>query len=151
MRHDLLLTFLACAIGLLPVAVEGASAPDLRLEWKVGSRSTRTAPSLEGESGTQLRIAYRIRNVGGRDAWAVFVRAYTTLGTVGPEARLRPGPGAGRALERQIVLTLAQGMRELCLEARLQQLDIQESPEANTDDNRLCRRIRVTDPDGGGR
>ena len=105
--------------------------PDLRVDWILGSR--------------------RIRNIGGRDAFAVNVEGRTALGRLGRPRRYQPGPAAGGAQRHAQSLTLASGMRELCFEARLQVLSGREPAEQNLDDNQACRPIELrdeTDEDG---
>lgn len=120
--------------------------PDLRLEWMEGGRATTDGSDVVGVAGQRVSLAYQVRNVGGSDAYAVVISAYTALGRLGQRLRLQPGPAVGRALRRQLEMTLARGMRQLCLEVRLQTLEADEAQDPNPDDNRLCRRLEVSAP-----
>lgn len=122
-------------IALLTVAA-APPPPDLRVAWSDGAKE------LEGEAGITVPIGYAIRNVGGRDAFAVVVRVFTALGPVAP-IRLQPGPAAGAALERQGTVSLAIGMRELCIDVTLQNVNIEDPPDPNLADNRICRVVKV--------
>lgn len=130
---------------------EAAASADLRLEWLLEERPTRKAPVIEGSAGEVILLPYRVRNVGGRDAFALVIRADTALGAVGAPERLEPGPEAGEAVQRSLALPLAAGMRELCLEARLQNRRAEDPPDPNTEDNRICRRVEVEHSLGAGR
>jgi hypothetical protein len=129
----------------LPAAV--VAPPDLRLEWVEAGHTTREAAPVSGRPGETLRLPYQIRNVGGSDAFAVIVAAYTTLGPLGQAERLQPGPRAGQDTPRQLTLPLARGMREVCLDVHLQTLNVSDPQDPNPSDNRLCRRVDVTPGD----
>lgn len=139
------------AATVLLVSGAGASLavdapPDLRLEWLVHGHPTTTAGPVSGRAGVTLRLAYQLRNVGGSQAFAVEISAYTTLGSLGEPQRVEPGPRAGEEMPRWLDLPLARGMREVCLIARLQTLNEDDPRDPNPADNRLCRSVRV-DPD----
>lgn len=135
--------------GAVPAPATEEPAPaDLRLEWPGGAREREP---LKGRPGESVRIAYVVRNVGGRDAFAAIVTSHTALGRVRPDERVRPGPAAGGRLDRRLRMALAEGMRELCLEVRLQTLRADEPPEANREDNRLCCAIEIEDEPGPDR
>jgi hypothetical protein len=127
-------------------ATADADAPapaDLRLEWLLEDGVVAEAPVVQGAPGEVVELAYRLRNVGGQEAFAAVVRADTALGPVGAAERLEPGPEAGKSFRRVLALPLAEGMRELCLQARLQNRRAEDPPDPNPDDNRVCRRVVV--------
>jgi hypothetical protein len=97
-----------------------------------------------------VEVDYLLRNVGGAAAWAVLVSAATTLGPVGTPARLQPGPGAGEGVRRRLALALAEGQREVCVEARLQTLNADDPGDPEPADNRRCRAIVVAAGEEGG-
>lgn len=139
------------ATGLaLSVWLIGATPapPDLRLEWQIGGQYTRVAPPLVGAAGSTVTLVYRLRNVGGSDAFAAILSTFTALGPQGRVVRLRPGPGAGLAFERTLDLPLAAGMREVCIETRLQTLGDNEPRDPNPGDNTVCRRVSVREAPG---
>jgi hypothetical protein len=128
------------------------SPPDLRLEWiGEGGAPTREAPPLRGEAAETVTIVYQVRNVGGSDAFAAVLTARTALGVLGPDRRLQPGPRAAEATTRELTVALAVGMHELCLAARLQNLHLDDPDDPRPEDNRLCRRIEITEPSSPGR
>jgi hypothetical protein len=137
---------LAAAVPALGSARAGAeSPPDLRLEWLVdGEAVTAGAPSVRGREGATVEIPYRLRNVGGADAFAAVLEARTALGPAGRAVRLQPGPAAGAAVERVLRLAVAAGMRELCIDARLQTLEPDQPHDPNRHDNRICRPVEAT-------
>ncbi|MDA8019112.1 MAG: hypothetical protein MPN21_16860 [Thermoanaerobaculia bacterium] len=136
-----LLVLLTC-IASLGVGAQEA-APDLRLEWQVDGRFARSAPPLRGVAGSTQTLRYRIRNIGGSDAFAAILAFYTTLGRRGRDVRIQPGPDAGRSFEQEMTLPLASGMREVCIEARLQTVADDDPRDPNPSDNRVCRRVEV--------
>lgn len=120
-------------------AANGSTTPpDLRLEW------LDPAEAIEGTAGETVELRYQLRNIGGRDAFAVVVRAHTSLGEPRRPERLQPGPKAGEKADRKLPLALAVGMREICIDVTLQNLSAEEPGDANVKDNRICRPIRVT-------
>ncbi len=135
---------LGAFLSLLAISAAAAeSAPsDLRLEW------VDTLPVVEGTAGATIELKYLLRNLGGRDAFAVILKSHTSLGPAGAPLRLQPGPAAGRAMERKLALPLAIGMRELCIEASLQNRQSDEPADPNLRDNRICRAVRVTEAQG---
>lgn len=121
------------------------SPPDLRLEWLIdGAAANGPAPALRGRAGETIEIPYRLRNVGGADAFAVVLEARTALGRAGRPVRLQPGPAAGAADDRTLRLAVAAGMRELCIDARLQTLEPDQPVDPNRHDNRICRPVEAT-------
>lgn len=141
---------IALGITLSAIAQSGAPA-DLYLEWIVEGRGVSEGPAIEGDGGTTIRVEYRVRNVGGRDAFAVVASAHTALGRVGPPRRFEPGPRAGRGLAGTLTFALAEGMRELCLEVRLQNLEADEPEDPEPSNNRRCRPVRVERPPADAR
>lgn len=123
-----------------------SSPPDLRLEWLEGGRPTREAGPVSGAAGETLRLPYQLRNVGGGEAFAAVLSVRTTLGPLGRAERLQPGPDAGEEVPLWLDLPLARGMREVCVEVRLQTLDAGDPGDPNRTDNRLCRKVEV-EPD----
>lgn len=128
-----------------------ARPPDLRLEWSSGGHDPGAAEAVRGRRGETLRIPYRLRNVGGSDAFAVVVEAHTALGPVADRERLQPGPAAGAAIDRILSLALATGMRELCIDARLQTMEPEDAGDPNPQDNRICRKVEVEQQRGTAR
>lgn len=124
--------------------------PDLRLEWQDRGRgaSLEGAP-VHGPAGETISIPYRLRNVGGSEAFAVILDARTALGAVGRAIRLQPGPAAGDAVDRTLKLPLARGMRELCIDARLQTLDPGLPTDPHPEDNRICRKVEIVEEEAG--
>jgi hypothetical protein len=128
------------SLGAFDLGAKEPASPspaDIRLEWVDGG-----AP-VEGEAGQTVEIPYHLRNVGGQDAFAVLLRAHTALGPLGRTLRLEPGPRAGETMARQVSLPLAEGVRELCLEATLQNLTPSDPSDPDPRDNRICRGVRV--------
>jgi len=138
--------------ALTPTGLTAAEAPpDLFLEWLVDGRATVDAPDIIGPAGATVRLKYRIRNIGGTSAFAVVGRAQTALGRVGAPIRIQPGPDAGSHVDRHLDLPLAQGMREICIDVRLQTLAADDPKDPDTDNNRRCRRVTVRrEPDVDG-
>ncbi|MBZ0112854.1 MAG: hypothetical protein K8J08_10365 [Thermoanaerobaculia bacterium] len=129
---------------LLPTTSDSPPPADVSIEWV--DEGAQTGEPLEGEEGSTAEVRYRVRNVGGRDAYAVLVQSHTALGPLGPAIRLRPGPKAGQGIDRTLTVPLARGMRELCVEGRLQTLDASRPAEdPSPRNNRACRPIRVVD------
>ena len=126
-------------IAILALAAAPPPPPDLRVAWTDGGKD------LEGDAGVTVPIAYTIQNVGGRDAFAVVVRLTTALGPVAP-IRLQPGPAAGGVLPRSQTVSLAVGMRELCVDVALQNVALEDPPDPNLTDNRICRGVKVKAP-----
>ncbi|MCH9647904.1 MAG: hypothetical protein K0U98_06670 [Deltaproteobacteria bacterium] len=129
------------------------SVADLRLEWAEGRGGEGPSGSLGGSSpqggeihgteGEAVSVAYRLRNIGGSNAFAAVVESWTALGREGRPLRLQPGPAAGEIQKRHLELALASGMRELCVEVRLQTLEAGSPGDPNPKDNRICRRVIV--------
>lgn len=115
--------------------------PDLHLEWIVNGRAVTDAPPITGRSGETVELAYRIRNVGGRDAFSVVITAQTALGRIAAPRRIHPGPRAGAAFDRTLKMALARGMRELCVEVALQNLNAEDPGDPEPANNRRCRRV----------
>jgi len=139
---------LACLLLLLVVGEATAIAsppPDLRLEW---SDDTGT---VSGVAGTTAAVAYRVRNIGGQDAFAVLLRAYSALGPLHKPVRLQPGPRPGAAVARVLAVSLAAGMREVCVEAQLQTLRLDDPLDPTLENNRICRAIVVKGPQSKNR
>jgi hypothetical protein len=109
----------------------------LRLEW--GGTET----SIDGRTGETVELSFRLRNVGGQDAFAALLSASTALGPQGSPQRLQPGPRAGESLTRKLLLPLAEGMREVCIDASLQNLRAEDPADPNPGDNRICRAVKV--------
>ena len=132
------------ALGLRTYSLGAAPPPpDLRLEWRLAEAYSRKAPPISGIAGSTVTLRYRLRNVGGSNAFAAVIASHTALGRQGRSIRLRPGPKAGRAFERTLDLPLAVGIREICIEARLQTIGANEPRDPHPEDNTLCRRITV--------
>ena len=124
---------------LVCTAAGGTKAPaDLRLQW------ADNGSALDGKAGDTIDVRFALRNVGGSDAFAVILKTHTTLGPYGQSARLQPGPRAGESLDRRVSLPLATGMKELCVEASLQTVALDEPRDPNLGDNRICRAVTVT-------
>jgi hypothetical protein len=111
--------------------------PDLRLQW-TGKEAT-----VRGVVGAKVDLEYELSNIGGSPAFAVIVRAQTTVGPVTAPIRIQPGPKPGAGTKRKVSFTLVRGMREICIDAALQHRDGGEPPEANFDNNRICRAISI--------
>jgi hypothetical protein len=131
-RTPLLLLVLAA----MPIRAGDAPA-DLRLQW-VGPPA-----AVRGPAGSTMELRFQIRNVGGKDAFATIVKAHTTLGPLNAPARVQPGPRAGALVERKLAVALADGMREICVEASLQNRSDGDPPDPNPVDNRICRPVNV--------
>jgi len=114
-----------------------ASPADLRLEWAVAK------DSIDGRAGETVEIRYLLRNVGGADAFAAVLSTSTALGPQGAPRRVQPGPRAGDSLALTLSLPLAEGMRELCIDAALQNLRAEDPADPNPGDNRICRTVKV--------
>jgi hypothetical protein len=115
----------------------GDAAPDLRLRWKEPS------VPIHGRTGTKVDLAYELTNIGASGAFAVIVKAQTSLGPIGAPARIQPGPDAGATLQRKVSFVLARGMREICVDAVLQLRSGSDPPEPNLANNRVCRPLTV--------
>ncbi|MEM7049954.1 MAG: hypothetical protein AAF604_09845 [Acidobacteriota bacterium] len=135
---------LTLALAIIPVAIaDGNPPPDLRLEWRLGDRTSRRAPAVQGRPGEVVTLPYVLRNVGGQAAHGVVIEAFTQLGPVGASKRLRPGPRPGQEVARRLDLPLARGVREVCIVVRLQTLEIEDPRDPHPDDNRLCRPVAI--------
>jgi hypothetical protein len=131
-------------LGRHPVQAQEGRPPDLRLEWLAGGAPvTGATAAVRARAGETVTVPYRLRNVGGSDAFTAILEARTALGRTGPPERLQPGPAAGSASDRSLTLAVADGMRELCLDARLQTLEPQDPGDPNPRDNRICRPVEV--------
>jgi hypothetical protein len=129
------------SLGVIPV--EAADAPpDLRLRW------IPAASPVRGSVGETAELQYELSNAGGSPAFAVIVRVQTTVGPVGQPVRLQPGPAAGASMSRKVTLALVQGMREICIDAALQNRGGSDPPEANLENNRICRAISIAPQSG---
>ncbi len=139
-----MIAIVALSTLLFVVAPSDHQPPaDLLIEWVTESR--HPSPPIEGESGTSVDVGYRVRNIGGSDAYAVLIRSHSALGPLGQPIRLHPGPKAGRGIERTLRVPLARGMRELCVEGRLQTLGTDPHEDPSPNNNRACRPIRIVD------
>lgn len=119
-------------------------APDIGVRWVEPEEADAAAVV-----GTRAEIAYYLYNQGVADADAVIVETHTTLGPLRPPHRLEPGPGAGATLHRVEHLAVVEGMRELCVEVRLQTLAADSPPDRNLANNRICRSLEPTIADAG--
>ena len=133
MRHALILLLFATAAAAAP------PPPDIRLEWAGG------AAPVEGPAGKVVDLGYAVRNVGGETAFAVVIRTLTSLGPHGQPVRLQPGPDPGAQFDRTLAITLARGIREVCVEADLQNRNRDDPLDPTPSDNRICRVLRVAD------
>jgi len=120
-----------------PSVPTGEQSGDLRLEW------TGAAGKIQGRAGEAVVLRFQLRNVGGRDAAAAVLAVATALGPLGPPRRLAPGPRAGQGETRTLSLSLARGMREVCIDAALETAHADEPRDPNPRDNRICRPVRV--------
>jgi hypothetical protein len=136
--------------ALLLASAPTSPPPDLRVEWVSGASTTREGEVIRGSAGETRRLEYRVRNVGGTEVFAVILSARTALGPLVRPARVQPGPQPGRHLRRALDLPLAEGMREVCIEAVLQTRDAEDPHDPNPKDNRLCRRVEVTEEQDHG-
>ncbi len=140
----LLLPILALAApSPAPAGEGGAPPPDLRLEWLIEGRRARTPDAVHGTAGEVIRLDYVLLNVGGAPAFAVVLSATTTLGPLPASQRLQPGPAPGQSLRRSLRLPLATGVRQVCVQARLQMASAHDPGDPNPDDNLLCREVIV--------
>jgi hypothetical protein len=126
-----------------PAEAAVAPPPDLRVEWVSSGAPTREGEPVRGKAGEVRRLEYQVRNVGGADAFAIILAAQTALGPFGKPVRIEPGPQPGRLLRRTLELPLAEGMREVCIEAALQTSNADDPHDPNPQDNRLCRRVEI--------
>lgn len=140
-----LLALLAPLPGRASSAVD--APPDLRLEWVIDGRSSRVANPLQGVVGEVVRLDYQLRNVGGAPAFAAVLSATTTLGPLSGSQRVQPGPKPGESMRRSLRLTLVIGVRQVCIQARLQTVRATEAGDPNPEDNLLCRHVIVKDRD----
>src|SRR5687767_4585935 len=106
------MALLASAAVSLSTAAD--TPPDLRLRW------TTAGASVAGAAGTTADLQYELTNVGGSAAFAVILKAQTTVGASGQPVRLQPGPAAGASMQRKVSFALVRGMREICVDAVLQ-------------------------------
>lgn len=132
----------AFRIALLASAAVSLSSaadtpPDLRLRW------TTPGASVAGTAGITVDLQYELTNAGGSAAFAVILKAQTTVGAAGPPVRVQPGPVAGASMQRKVSFALVPGMREICVDALLQTRGRGEPPEANLENNRICRAVTV--------
>lgn len=130
------------ASALLTVPLQAANPvattpADLRVRWE------SPEATVEGRAGMNVELSYEVANVGGAPAFAVVVSARSTVGAVGPPVRIQPGPKAGDAVKRKVSFALVRGMRELCLDAALQQRAGGEPPDPDLTNNRICRAITI--------
>jgi hypothetical protein len=126
---------------LVPLALLLATAtpPDVRLDW------INAADVITGEAGATIEMRYSVRNVGGAPAFAVVLRNVTSLGPLGEPLRVQPGPEPGKKMDRVLSFALAPGMRELCVEATLQNRNLDDPLDPTPSNNRICRVVRVTE------
>jgi hypothetical protein len=129
---------LTSAAVSLPLAA--APPPDLHLLWSTAGAS------VSGAAGSSASLEYELTNIGGSPAFAVILKAHTTVGPVGPPLRLQPGPAAGASVQRKVTFALVRGMREICVDATLQTRGEREPPEANLQNNRICRAVVINTP-----
>ena len=115
----------------------GDPPPDLRLRWK------EPAAPVQGRAGAKVDLAYELTNIRGSPAFAVIVKAQTTVGPIGTAARIQPGPAAGAAMQRKVSFALVRGMREVCVDAVLQHRGGGDPPDPNPQNNRICRPITI--------
>lgn len=120
-----------------PVAAGKATGPDLGLVW-----TESTANPDERKENEVLRFTYRLFNQGDTDAYAVIVESHTALGSLHPPRRLEPGPRAGEAMDGVEQLSLVPGMRELCVEVKLQTLAAASPQDHNPTNDRICRALK---------
>ena len=125
----------------------GATPPDLRLEWVIDGRRVRTPDAVRGTAGEVLQFEYVLLNVGGAPAFAAVLSATTTLGPLPASHRLQPGPQPGQSVRRSLRLALATGMRQVCVQVRLQTARAADPGDPSPEDNLLCREVIVTDSD----
>ncbi len=123
----------------LALLLATASPPDVRLDW------INAADVITGEAGKTIEMRYDVRNVGGSPAFAVVLRNVTSLGPLGEPVRVQPGPEAGAKMQRKLSFALAPGMRELCVEATLQNRNLDDPLDPTPSNNRICRVVRVTE------
>ncbi len=128
-------------LALFLSAAVASAPPDIRLEWTGG------AGPIEGKAGQTIELTYVVRNVGGTEAFAVVLRGLSSLGPTGDPVRIQPGPAAGRRIDRRSTMALASGMRELCIEATLQNRNRDDPLDPTPSDNRICRVVRVAAED----
>lgn len=145
MRRRFVLLATLSAGALLAAPAEEREIPDLRLDWVLESEVSPDVPPVRGRAGETVRLVVRLRNLGGADAFAVILEAYTALGRTRPPRRLQPGPPAGGSMEHQEPLTLVPAMRTLCLVARLQRVLDEDPAEERVEDNQICREIHLED------
>lgn len=124
--------------------VTAEAPPDLRLRWKDSSSPVR------GPAGAKIDLAYELTNIGGSPAFAVIVKAHTTVGPIGTPSRIQPGPAAGATMRKKVSFPLVRGMREICVDAVLQHRASSDPPEPNLENNRICRAISVDPQSASG-
>jgi hypothetical protein len=125
---------------LLALVMDGSGGPapvDLRLEWVGGSAAVSAA------AGETVTVNYKLRNGGESDAFAVVLRAVGSLGPLGNPVRLHPGPKAGQLMERRLSFNAAAGLREVCVDATLQNLNRDDPADPTPSNNRICRAVEV--------
>lgn len=118
------------------LAADPTSAPDLRLDWP-GART------VVGQDQERLTLRYRVLNHGARDAFAVIVEASTNGKTIHHNHRFEPGPRKGQSVRGDLNITLTLDLKEICLEANLQTLRVDDPVDPNPHDNRVCRPVSV--------
>jgi hypothetical protein len=127
----------AALLAVLAVPCRAGGAPDLALRWTGGGAAVR------GAHGTTADLRFELANAGTAPAFAVIVKAQTTVGPVGQPVRLQPGPAAGATMQRSVTFALVRGMREICIDAVLQRRGDGDPPDPNPENNRICRAIAV--------
>lgn len=134
-----------------PTPVRGGDAdaapPDLRLEWVIDGRRVRTPDPIRGTAGEVLRLDYEVLNVGGAPAFAAVLSVTTTLGPLPGSRRLQPGPQPGERIRSSLRLSLSAGVRQVCVQARLQTARATDPGDPHLEDNLLCRDVIVRDDD----
>ena len=116
-------------------AAEG-SAPDLLLEWP-GSHA------VKGRDQERVTLPYLVLNHGNRNAFAVIVEASTNGKAFTHNRRFEPGPREGQSIRGDLTITLTLNLKEICLEAKLQTLRVDDPVDPNPQDNRVCRPVLV--------
>ncbi len=118
------------------MAANDSNAPDLRLDWP-------GAKAIAGRDQEKLTLRYRVLNHGSRDAFAVIVESFTNGKTIHHNHRFEPGPRKGQSIRGDLTITLTLDLKEICLEAKLQTLRVDDPIDPNPQDNRVCRPVSV--------